>query len=87
MKRPSDRECGYIEGYAAALQDMILKKTGSNTCSKHYDPMTIDEEWDMMSYAFDMKDGGRSHKFEDYKDIDEIKKVLLNESIKYMQEL
>lgn len=69
----------FIEGYAAALQDLEYKLTGDNGCSKAYDPMKCETET-MHSYAFDMKDGGRHHPVKDYKDIEEIKSVLLQET-------
>lgn len=65
----------YVEGYAAALQDVLYAMTGDNGCSKSYDPMTVDGNT-MHSYAFDMKDGGRHHDGKDYSDLSEIKNVL-----------
>jgi len=74
----------YIEGYAAALQDIVYKLTGSNSCSKSYDPMTC-KDTVMHSYAFNMKDGGRHHDVKDYEDVDEIKRILLWEVVAELQ--
>ena len=70
----------HLEGYAAALQDLLFKVTGENYCSKIYDPMTC-EPTVMHSYAFDMKDGGRHHYVKDYRSIEEIKDILMDETI------
>jgi plasmid maintenance system antidote protein VapI len=80
MKNLTTKQQRYIEGYAAALQDILRRLTGDNCCNKHYDPMTC-ESTVMHSYAFNMKDGGRHHDVKDYKDLDEIKKILLDEVV------
>lgn len=79
MKSLTDQESRFIEAYAAALQDILWQITGDNGCSKNYDPMTIEDGRIMHSYAFDMKDGGRHHPVSDYKDVHEIKSILLDE--------
>lgn len=72
----------FIEGYAAALDDVHTKLTGCALSAKSCDPMTVELETGFMhSYAFNMKDGGRHHPLKDYKDIDEIKAVLLEETL------
>jgi hypothetical protein len=68
----------YLEGYAAALQDIQYELTGDNCCSKSYDPMTCKSDI-MHSYAFNMKDGGRHHFVSDYKSVKEIEETLLKE--------
>ncbi len=78
LKREEQR---YIEGYAAALHDVYKELTGDNWCAKHYDPMTCESKV-LHSYAFNMKDGGRHHNVSDYKDLEEIKNVLLGEILK-----
>jgi hypothetical protein len=76
----TNNEARYIEGYAAALQDIMYELTGDNGCAKSYDPMTVEEDRGIMhSYAFDMKDGGRHHAISDYDDLREITKTLLDE--------
>ena len=83
----SEREAGYIEGYAAALQRMLHDLTGDNGCSKSYDPMTVDLESGVMhSYAFDMKDGGRHHPLTDYSSIDEVCDILRMEAVGEIRE-
>lgn len=79
MNYLSNNQQRFLEGYATALQDIEYLLTGDNGCSKSYDPMKC-EETVMHSYAFNMKDGGRHHPVKDYKNTDEIKKVLLEET-------
>ena len=81
----TEKQTGEIEGFAQALQRMIFSITGENIIGKHYDPMTIGDGV-MHSYAFDMKDGGRHHKLSDYESIDEIKDVLLNNALEYVEQ-
>ena len=84
-----ERQKGHIEGYAQALTDIEFKLTGYNHCGKHYDPMTVVGE-NMMSYAFDMKEGGRRHPLMNYSGIDDILKTVLEEAednIRYSVEL
>lgn len=69
----------FIEGYAAALQDLEYKICGDNSCSKSYDPMKCESEI-MHSYAFNMKDGGRHHPVKEYKDVQDILNSLLEEA-------
>lgn len=76
---PEQRQ--FVEGYATALQDIKYRLTGSDDCSKSYDPMTC-EETVMHSYAFDMKDGGRHHPTRDYRDVEEILSTLLEETVR-----
>jgi hypothetical protein len=84
MKTLKKDEQRYLEGYAAALQDILYELTGDNGCSKHYDPMTC-ESTVMHSYAFNMKDGGRHHNVKDYKNFQDIKDTLLWEAIADIQ--
>lgn len=76
--KPTNKQIGYITGYATALQDIMLILTGENANSKSYDPCEIDNEY-LHSYAYDLKDGGRHHPLSDYDNIEEIKKLMLNE--------
>jgi hypothetical protein len=78
---------GFVEGYAMALADIMLRLTGDSPCDKSYDPMQVGREGGKFhSYAFDMKDGGRHHPISDYKDIGEVCEVLLNESVEWVNE-
>jgi hypothetical protein len=81
MDTLNENEQRYIEGYAAALQDILYKLTGDNFCSKNYDPMTC-KSTIMHSYAFDMKDGGRHHNVKDYESLEEIKEILISEILR-----
>lgn len=76
----TEREAGFIEGYARALDAILLVLTGDSSSSKIYDPMTVDiEEGIMHSYAFNLKDGGRHHPLKDYNSVEEITTLLLAE--------
>jgi hypothetical protein len=79
MKKLTHDQQRFLEGYSAALQDIEYRMTGDNGCSKAYDPMKCEEEI-MHSYAFNMKDGGRHHPVKDYEDLEDIKRILLNET-------
>lgn len=85
MEKLSSQEQRYLEGYGAALQDILFQLTGSNGCSKSYDPMTCTPQT-LHSYAFDMKDGGRHHPVLDYRNLEEIKKVLLDQVLQEIRE-
>lgn len=75
---------GYVEGYAAALTDLMRVLTGESPCGKSYDPMYV-KGLVMHSYAFDMKDGGRHHNASDYKDLGEIKASLLDDAYTWIK--
>src|SRR4051794_13961263 len=83
----SDRGAGFIEGYAAACEDIRRELTGEGGSGKSYDPMRVclDRD-DMDSYAFDMKDGGRHHPLSDYSDLQEVADVLLRETLAWIHE-
>ena len=76
---------GYVEGYAAALSDLMRVLTGDSPCGKIYDPMQV-EGLVMHSYAFDMKDGGRHHNASDYKDLGDIKTSLLDDASDWIRQ-
>lgn len=83
----SDKEARYIEGYAAALQDIMMVMTGENGCSKSYDPMTVSADGKTLhSYAFDLRDGGRHHPVSDYENIEDIKTQMLRETEVWLRE-
>lgn len=69
----------HLEGYAAALQDILFELTGDNCNSKSYDPMTIGDK--IHSYAFNLKSGGRHHDLKDFESVEELKKIMLDEII------
>ena len=85
---------------ANILQELEYKVTGENTCAKHYDPMQIidevkvgnlDDEFKvvsqvMLSYAFNLKDGGRQHPVSDYNSVQEIIDCMVNEVAQRLKE-
>jgi hypothetical protein len=72
-----------LETYAQACYDIILS-CDVGICGKRYDPLTIDDTY-LHSYIFNLKDGGRHHPINDYKDIEEIKDLMLKETIEYIK--
>jgi hypothetical protein len=83
------RGYGRIEGYARALDDLMLAITGDSHSMKSYDPMTIEVTPDtatMHSYAFNLKDGGRHHPMSDYSGVAEVCQLLLREMCENLQE-
>ena len=82
----NERAAGYIEGYAAGLQDLLKEITKDNNCSKHYDPMIVWNGEVMDSYAFNMKDGGRHHQMSDYSCLGEVLDILLKEVVEIMKD-
>jgi len=80
MEKLTSDQQRYLEGYAAALQDMQFRLTGDNWCYKPYDPMTCDAKV-MHSYAFNLKTGGRHHEVREFQNLEEIKNCLLDESV------
>lgn len=81
-----ESEKEFIKGYANALQDILYVITGDNGNSKSYDPCDFYDNETLHSYAFDLKDGGRHHSLSDYIDIDEIKKLMLYETVKWIKD-
>ena len=78
MEKLSNQQKDFLSGYTNALQDLMFELTGENHCAKIYDPISFSDGF-FHSYAFDMKDGGRHHPLSDYKDVDEIKDIMLKE--------
>lgn len=79
----NERDRGFLEGYARALTDLQYKLTGESFCSKSYDPMTIEGD-DMLSYAFDLKDGSRRHPIDDYSSVEEVCELMLAEIMEHL---
>jgi hypothetical protein len=81
-----ERQAGFVEGAAWALAEIMGRMTGDNPCGKSYDPMTVDHHARVMhSYAFDMRDGGRHHPFDHYKDHFDAASVLVDEAIGWIR--
>ncbi len=83
----NSEEKEFVRGYASALQDIMLKLTGTNGCSKSYDPCTFDNNNTLHSYAFDLKDGGRRHLLSNYKDVNELTQLMLKEAVEWCKSL
>jgi hypothetical protein len=79
MERLTKSEQNYLRGYANALQDLMFKLTGDNTCSKSYDPIDFGDDA-IHSYAFNFKNGGRRHPLKDFENIEEVKLLMLEEA-------
>lgn len=75
----------WIEGYAAALADVMSKVSGDSPCSKSYDPLKVEGEV-LFSYAFDLKDGTRRHPVSDYGTIREICELMVKESMDWIKD-
>jgi len=84
VEKLSKKEQEYLKGYAQALQDIMWRMTGENTCAKSYDPVGFSDD-KIHSYAFDMKDGGRHHPLIDYKDIEDIKECMAQEAEEWLR--
>lgn len=72
------QDAAELRTYAIALQDLLRYMTGESNNSKWYDPLTV-EDGQILSYAFDFKEGGRRHPIESFKSIQEIKDLMLKE--------
>jgi hypothetical protein len=81
----NERQYGFIEGYAAACEDIRRELTGDGGSGKSYDPMHI-VDGVMHSYAFNMKDGGRRHPLSDYAELHDVLKCLLAEALEWIRE-
>ena len=83
----TEREAGFIEGYAMACEDIQGDLTGERFSAKSYDPATVDLERAVIhSYAFNLKDGGRHHPLSDYASVDEICALLATETLEYIRQ-
>lgn len=69
--------------YLAHQLWFILTELGMDDHHKTYDPLTIDGHI-AHSYVFDLEDGGRHHKFNDIKDLEQ---SLLKETIQQIKNL
>jgi hypothetical protein len=74
----------YLRGYAQALQDLMFRINGDNSCGKSYDPIDFSEN-EIHSYAFDLKDGGRHHPLSDYESVQEITDLMLGEATEWIK--
>lgn len=83
MERLTKNEQNYLRGYANALQDLMFKLTGDNTCSKSYDPIDFGDDA-IHSYAFNFKIGGRRHPLEDFENMDDVKRLMLAEAYSWI---
>lgn len=73
----------YVEIYAQACYDIILKLGIQDGHCKSYDPMTIDTDNKIAhSYVFDLWDGGRHHPYES---LEQIKDSVLEETVKCIE--
>lgn len=85
MTKLTQRQRGYVEGFAAGLERMMMAVSADSPCGKSYDPMRIIGD-EMHSYAFDLKDGGRHHHLGEYKNMEEICELLLTEALEWLRD-
>lgn len=85
MNKPTKQEQDIIEGYAIACQDLMYSLTGENTNGKHYDPIQFEEEY-ILSYAFDFKNGGRRHYYHEFRNVNEVIKLMREQAVKWIKE-
>ena len=85
MERLTKSEQNYLRGYANALQDLMFKLTGDNTCSKSYDPIDFGNDV-IHSYAFNFKNGCRRHPLKDFENMDEVKRLMLEEAYSWIDD-
>ena len=75
----------YINGYATALQDILLRLTGEDNRAKSYDPVFFREDY-IYSYCYDLKDGSRRHPISDYDSVNEITTLMVEETFNDIME-
>lgn len=85
MKHLTRDDQTYLRGYATAMQDIMWSITGYNTMGKHYDPMSFTED-QILSYAFDLKNGNRSHPLCDFESVREITELMRKETKEFIQD-
>lgn len=85
MEKLTEKQVGYVEGYAKALNDVMHDLSGDPHIAKSCDPVRIEGDY-IYSYAFDMKDGNLKHPLSDYYDVDEITSVIFKEAITFIRE-
>ena len=66
----SQKEC-VLEYLARKLWKLLLDTDIQCGHCKSYDPLMIEGKT-ALSYVYDMEDGGRSHKFRDYKHLEDM---------------
>jgi hypothetical protein len=83
----TERQAGFIEGYANACDDLLGKLTGDRFSGKSYDPATVNLDAAIIhSYAFNLKDGGRHHMLADYESVDEITALMAAETLEAIRD-
>jgi hypothetical protein len=85
MSELTDRQKGFVEGYACALDILQYCLTGDSFSGKSYDPATIEGDT-LHSYAFDLKRGGRHHSLKDFLGGHEICELMLKEILEALKE-
>lgn len=75
------KEC-VLEYLARKLWKLLLDLDVQCGHCKHYDPLMIEGNT-ALSYVYDMEEGGRRHKFRDYKHLED---MLYNETLEQIRE-
>lgn len=83
----SERQAGFIEGYAEALDRVLYSMTGEGFSAKSYDPATVDlRKATIYSYAFNLKNGSRQHPLADFECMEEILSLMATEALDYLRD-
>jgi hypothetical protein len=72
------KEQAFVEGYVSALYNILSIMNLDGGHCKSYDPCKCEEDV-VHSYVFNLKDGGRHHNLNEYKDIQELLKCFTEE--------
>jgi hypothetical protein len=83
--RLTNREEGFLEGFAKACEQICYALTGDFGSAKSYDPLTVDGTI-MHSYAFNLKDGSRHHSVKEYDSVEEIWRLMLEETLEQVNQ-
>ena len=83
--QPNPRQSGHIEGYAAALQDIMYRLTGDRWSDKACDPCEIHNDR-LYSYAYDLRNGGRVHELSEFDSVEEVTELMLDEVVRHLRD-
>ena len=85
MVQLNPRQAGHIEGYAAALQDIMQRLTGECWCDKECDPAEV-VDGRLYSYAYDLRAGGRVHELSEFGAVEDVTGLMLAEVAQHLRD-